>query len=132
MAVRGVARRGNRPSARGSHAGSKTAELPDWGSSKKVLAPPCERLTSFRTSRGSPSRLLVCTFFGLVVGGAQHYVPVVASGAWLESFLPESDNRAKLRPRAKAVNARAALAIPVASPAGELRAVLGTAFPDAD
>ena len=40
----------------------------------------------------------------------------------------KSDNTGDVRPGAKAVDAQAALAIPVRSPAGELRAVVGIAF----
>lgn len=40
----------------------------------------------------------------------------------------ESDESGDVRPGAKAVNAQAALAIPVRAPAGELRGVVGIAF----
>ena len=40
----------------------------------------------------------------------------------------KSDTSGDVRPGAKAVDAQAALAIPVRSPAGELRAVVGIAF----
>jgi hypothetical protein len=125
-------------------------------------------------------------FLSIAPGPAGHYVPAVATEAWLKTFLTDhggiagtvhlldgellklsssvnipppvlkitetipkgkgmaglawerdkvvatcdlkTDTSGDVRPGAKAVNAQAALAIPVRTPAGALRAVVGIAF----